>query len=183
MDGSKGIALGSALIGVGLLAGLAIGRSGKSAPAPSKDLPVASSSRFTGELTDTTPAAAPPSSVEEVPAPPRAARQITAPVVTAAPRAARPAAAAPPPDAGAPPPQIAEPAPPPPEPEAVTPVPVEPPPDPALVQRGRVFRNSEVTSSSFDEEDVSEYSVVPDHEVTTSGFDDADRVNEHPTGP
>jgi hypothetical protein len=179
VDGGKGIALGSALIGIGLLGGLVIGRSGKSPPPPSVALPAASSSRFTEELTDTTPTAVPAPPVEEAPAPPR---QVTAPVVTPAPRAAKPVAA-PPADAGAPPPQAAAPEPPPPEPAAAPPVPVEPPPDPALVQQGRVFKNSEITRSSFDDDDVSEYSVVPDHEVTSSSFDDDDRVNEHPTGP
>jgi hypothetical protein len=50
------------------------------------------------------------------------------------------------------------------------------------VRQGRVFDDNQVTSSSFDEEDVSEYSVVPDREVTSSSFDDQDKLDDHPTG-
>jgi hypothetical protein len=60
--------------------------------------------------------------------------------------------------------------------------PPPPPPDPYLVRQGRVFDDNQITRSSFDEEDVSEYSVVPDREVTRSSFDDQDKLNEHPTG-
>jgi hypothetical protein len=57
-----------------------------------------------------------------------------------------------------------------------------PPPDPYLVREGRVFADHDLTTSSWDEADVSEYTVVPDREVTRSSFDDADKLDEHPTG-
>jgi hypothetical protein len=66
---------------------------------------------------------------------------------------------------------------------ALAPTPAAPPPpDPNLVQQGRFFEGGQVAGSSFDEDDVSEYSVVPDHEVTGSSFDDEDRADYHPTG-
>jgi hypothetical protein len=50
------------------------------------------------------------------------------------------------------------------------------------VRQGRAFTEHQITSSSWDEQDVSEYSVVPDREITRSAFDDQDKLNEHPTG-
>jgi hypothetical protein len=180
VGGRRGFWFGSILVGAGLLAGVVIGRFTRSRGESPEELPLASS-RFTEELTDTTPVAAPAPEPElpaaEVPAAP------PGPTITPAPPSAAAA-----PDAGAAPP-AAEP---PPSPEPAPPVVVAPaadagaaPPerDPYLVRQGRVFDDDQVTSSSWDEEDVSEYSVVPDREVTSSSFDDQDKVNEHPTGP
>jgi hypothetical protein len=181
VTGRRGLALGSILVGFGLVVGIGVGRSTKHTEEAAQE-PSLASSRFAGELTDTTPVAAvpvpepEPASMAAPPPPPAAAP--TAPIVTAAPKPAPVAAAAP--DAPAPPVAEPEPPAPPATPEAVVAEP--PPPDPNLVRQGRAFDNNEITSSSFDDEDVSEYSVVPDHEVTRSSFDDADRANEHPTG-
>jgi hypothetical protein len=183
VGGRRGLWLGSILVGVGLLAGVVIGRFTRSR-GESVEEPPLSSSRFAGELTDTTPNAAPaPEPPAAEPAPPPPAPTITpAPPVAAVPAATPDAGESPPADeappaAAPPPPPVAEvPAP---------PAPAAPPePDPYLVRQGRVFESDDqITSSSWDEEDVSEYSVVPDHEVTSSSFDDQDRVNDHPTGP
>jgi hypothetical protein len=177
----RGFALGSGLIAVGVL-GVAIGRSTKSAPKPIDEEPSLASSRFADELTDTTPLAAEPA---PEPAPPAAepapAPALTAPIVTPAPPAVAAPAPAPPPPAPAP---VAPPAEPPPPPASAAPAAPEPPPppDPNLVQDGRAFTEGQITSSSWDEEDVKEYSVVPDREVTRSSFDQQDRIDEHPTG-
>jgi hypothetical protein len=60
--------------------------------------------------------------------------------------------------------------------EALKPPP-PPPPDPLLISEGRVFNQNSTVVSSFDDEDVTNYSV------TRSSFDDTDLINEHPTGP
>jgi hypothetical protein len=180
VGGRKGLALGSILVAAGLSVGVAIGRSSKHAE-PDDELPLAST-RFTEELTDTTPAAAELGGeiIAPPPAPPlpRApARPVPAPTARPAPGAA--GAAAPTiPDAGAPPAEE-PPAPQPPDAAAAAPMPE---PDPYLVRLGRVFDDNQITSSSWDEDDVSEYSVVPDREVTSSSFDDQDKIDEHPTG-
>jgi hypothetical protein len=183
VSGRKGIALGSLLVGAGLFAGVLIGRSSRPSGAGLDD-PSWSSSRFGHELTDTTPGAAAPG--EETAPPPVAEEPAMAP--PPAPRVAAPpaaAAAAPvaPAPAEAPAPAAAAPAEPP-APEAALAVapPAPPPPDPYLVRQGRVFNDEEITGSTWDVEDVSEYSVVPDREVTRSSFDDEDRSNYHPTG-
>jgi hypothetical protein len=46
-----------------------------------------------------------------------------------------------------------------------------------LISEGRVFNQNSVVVSSFDDEDVANYSV------TRSSFDDSDLINDHPTGP
>jgi hypothetical protein len=182
----RALALGSGLIGVGVIAGVLIARP-TARPSTESEAPSAqaqgqgqqvddeapSRGRFAGELTDTTLGAA-----VAAEAPPAAqAPQTAAPAVTpapAAPSAADPAPAAPPPEPAPPAAAAAPPAP------AAPPEP--PPPDPYLVRQGRAFDDAQITSSTFDEEDVSEYSVVPDREVTRSTFDDTDHVDEHPTG-
>jgi hypothetical protein len=177
VGGRRGFTLGSLLIGAGLLAGVWIGRSSVSKPLePVDDEPSLASTRNVEELTETLPVApadepAAPPTVGVAERPPA-----TAPVVTAAPPVAAPPAPAPPPVAPAP----AEPAPVEPAPAVATPA--VPAPDPSLVSQGRVFNRDSVTSSSFDEQDVTEYDPVPDHEVTSSSFDDDDRVDLHPTG-
>jgi len=172
------MALGSLLIGVGSL-GVVIGRSSVDAPpAVEDDAPPVASTRVVDELTDTTPLAALPP--EEPPAPmAEPAPVLTAPLVTtAAPPPVPPAAAAPVPAAPPPAPAVVAPAP-----VFATPVAPPPPaPDPGLVQQGRMFNTNAITSSSFDEEDVTEYDPVPDHEVTSSSFDEEDRRDSHPTG-
>jgi hypothetical protein len=182
MGGRRGIALGSLLVGGGLVAGLLIGRATVPRTRNLAAEPPASSTRFHQELTDTTPLAALP--VEEPPAVPPTPSETrqpasTAPLAGVAPAPAKPAAPAPAP--AAPP----APAPAPVTPPAAAPEaePAPPPPDPGLVSQGRVFNGDSVTSSSFDEADVTEYDPVPDHEVTRSSFDDEDRADSHPTGP
>jgi hypothetical protein len=182
MGDRRRLALGSLLIGAALVLGVLIGRAtvSPSSRQPAGE-PSAPSTRFHEELTDTTPLAAP--FAEELSAPPPAQSEAPEPAVTAAlPSAARPpvkpAAPAPPP-AAAP----AAPAPAPVTPPAATAAAAAPPPDPGLVSQGRVFTGDSITSSSFDDEDVTEYDPVPDHEVTRSSFDDDDRVDSHPTGP
>ena len=180
MGGSRGLAVGSLLIGVGLL-GVVIGRSSVDPPpvVDENDAPPVASTRVADELTDTTPLAALPP--EEPPAPvAEAAPALTAPLVTTAAPPAKPPVppAAPAPTPAAPAPVVAAPAP-------VFATPVAPPalaPDPGLVQQGRFFDTNAITSSSFDEEDVTEYDPVPDHEVTSSIFDEEDRRESHPTG-
>ena len=180
MGGRRGLALGSLLVGAGLLAGLLIGRSTvPSARNPAPE-PPDTSTRFHQELTDTTPLGAAPQ-IEDLPAAPPAQSEtpqpaVTAPLASVAAPPAKPAAPAPPP-AAAPAPAAPAPVT---RPEAA---PAPPPPDPGLVSQGRVFNGDSITSSSFDEADVTEYDPVPDHEVTRSSFDDEDRVDSHPTGP
>jgi hypothetical protein len=205
VSGRRGFALGSILVGAGLLVGLAIGKSSRG-PAEAPEEPAPASSRFTGELTETTPAAAPPPAAEIAPAPapapppatappPAMAPPVTAPIVTPASSPARApgspdaGAVAAAPDAGAvaaAPDAGAAPEPTPPASAAAAPdagAAPPPEPDPYLVRQGRVFEDDQITSSSWDEADVSEYSVVPDREVTRSTFDDQDKIDEHPTGP
>jgi hypothetical protein len=177
VGGRRALALGSLLIGVGSL-GVVLGRSSvnRSPVVDENDAPPVASTRVADELTDTTPLAAVPP--EEPPAPiVEPAPAFTAPLVTtAAPPPVPPAAPAPAP--AAPPPAPAVVAPPP-----VLATPIAPaPPAPGLVQQGRFFDANAITSSSFDEDDVTEYDPVPDHEVTSSSFDDADRRDSHPTG-
>jgi hypothetical protein len=178
--------LGSVLVAAGLLAGVAIGRSTKSTKSNPTDVAVEPSpepARFEGELTDTTPPPPPPAAEPEFPpeplAPPATAPPVTAPVVTPAAKPAPPAA-----DVAAAPPAAAAPALPaePPPPAAPAAAPLQEP-DPYLVRQGRLFDDNQITGSSFDESDVSEYSVIPDRgDITTSSFDDQDKVDEHPTG-
>jgi hypothetical protein len=185
VSGRRGFALGSVLVLAALIVGVAIGRSTKR-ESGSDEEPSLASSRFTDELTDTVPSAAAPAPEPEIlPVEVTAPRPApAAPIVSPAPRPLPAPARAAAPDAGAvAPPEpapVAEPAPPP----AATPaaVPAPPPPDPYLVRQGRAFDDGQITSSSWDEEDVSEYSVVPDREVTRSSFDDQDKVDDHPTG-
>jgi len=182
--GGRGVALGASLIGAGLLAGVLIGRSSVSRPtddearAGDDEEPALASSRSVEGFVDTTPLAAEPEAQPPaVAAPAEPAPAVTAPLVTPAPAPkAAPAPAAPKAPAPAP---AAEPNSTPATPAASPPA---PPPDPRLVSQGRVFNDDAITSSSFDDEDVSEYDVVPDHEVTRSSFDDEDRVDRHPTG-
>lgn len=182
MSGRRGLALSSVLVVAGLVVGVAIGRSTKHEPAQEDEEPALASSRFTEELTDTTPIAAVPA---PEPAPPPAAPvapppEAVAPVVTPAPPPApAPAPAAPAAVAPPPPPPVVEA---PPAPALAPAAPPPPPPDPYLVRQGRLFDDHQITGSSFDESDVSEYSVVPDREVTRSSFDDQDKVDDHPTG-
>jgi hypothetical protein len=178
----RGFALGSLLIGAGLL-GVVIGRSSVSRSGADDNAPPVASKRVADELTDTTPVAAPPP--EEMPPPALVAEPapptLTAPLFTTiAPPAKRAAPAAPPTPAAPPAPPPAEP---PPAVAKVAEPPTPPWSDPDLVQQGRVFNANSITSSSFDEEDVTEYDLVPDHEVTRSSFDDEDRRDSHPTGP
>src|SRR5882672_7099596 len=175
MGGRRGLVLASALVGVGLVGvGVLIGRSTAPALRRPDDEPPAASTRFRGELTDTTPLA------EEVPPPPAQSEMlepaVTAPVASAAPPSVKPAAPAPPPPAASAPAAAIAPAP---ASSLVATPATAPPPflDPGLVSQGRVFNGESITSSSFDEEDVTEYDPVPDHEVTRSSFDDEDRVD------
>jgi hypothetical protein len=211
VSGRGFIALGSGLLGMGLLLGVLIGRS--RAPHPVPSLPVSSApppsarepSRFVADrqFTETTPIAEQPTqwpmaATPVQPSPPLLGRLPgrTQPPAAAQSRpdggtfdAAALDASPPLPEAGVIPfdagvafPDAA----PPPAPQAAPPPPA---PDPNLVRQGRVFNDSNITSSSWDEEDVSEYSVVPDRavvpdrEVTRSSFDVQDLENDHPTGP
>jgi hypothetical protein len=210
VSGRGFIALGSGLLGMGLLLGVLIGRARAPQPVPSVSVPAPpppsarEPSRFVAgrQFTETTPNAAPPTqwptaaTPAQPPVPPQIGRlpgraqpptaaqarpdggTFDAAALDASPPL--PEAGVIPIDAGVAFPDAA----PPPAPEAAP-----PPPDPNLVRQGRVFNERDITSSSWDDEDVSEYSVVPDRvvvpdrEVTRSTFDDQDLENDHPTGP
>jgi hypothetical protein len=183
------LALGSLLVGSGLAAGVAIGRSSSEHPTEKPiarravlhelESPTSSPPR---PYVATVPEPAPTSFEEELPAPP----------VVVAPPPAAPAPAGAPPAAPAP---AAPPAPPPPVATAPPPETVPPPPavGEANMSGGRVFNGNSITSSSFDQEDVTNRELTrssfddadraPDVPLTRSSFDDQDVMDHHPTGP
>jgi hypothetical protein len=182
------LAIGSLLVGAGVVVGVAIGRSSVERP-PERS----AARRRIHEVAERAPVARPTAFAEPPAAPPS---EVSAP---------EPLAFVPPPGLAPPPPGtpspvpsqqgLPSPAPSPPPPVVMSsPQPMgTPSPQDTTPSRGRVFNGASITSSSFDQEDVTDREVTrsswddadraPDEPLTRSSFDDQDVTDHHPTGP